>query len=109
MLFVVTKIYSNKNKNCNLGNNVKSREKMIDEFVDERMPILSGNSKRAEKDICATGAVNQKIWQGSSYKIISAAIQRSPSFWLWTHNRWKRTYEEFVIRQTNKNGELPLN
>ena len=40
MLFVVTKIYSNKNKNCNLGNNVKSREKMIDEFVDERMPIL---------------------------------------------------------------------
>lgn len=44
MLFVVTKIYSNKNKNCNLGNNVKSREKTIDEFVDERMPILSGNS-----------------------------------------------------------------
>lgn len=44
MLFVVTKIYSNKNKNYNLGNNVKSREKMIDEFVDERMPILSGNS-----------------------------------------------------------------
>lgn len=25
------------------------------------------------------------------------------------HNRWKRTYEEFVIRQTNKNGELSLN
>lgn len=42
-------------------------------------------------------------------RLLEQSIQRSPSFWLWTHNRWKRTYEEFVIRQTNKNGELPLN
>lgn len=68
-----------------------------------------GTVKEQKKIYVPTGTVNQKIWQGSSYKIISAAIQRSPSFWLWTHNRWKRTYEEFVIRQTNKNGELPLN
>ena len=26
--------------------------------------------------------------------------EQEGAFWLWTHNRWKRAYEEFVIRQT---------
>ncbi len=30
---------------------------------------------------------------------LEQTIRRAPSYWLWTHNRWKRTYEEYLIRQ----------
>ena len=29
---------------------------------------------------------------------LEATIQRAPQFWLWSHNRWKRTYEEYLRR-----------
>lgn len=28
-------------------------------------------------------------------------IRRAPQYWLWSHNRWKRTYEEFLRRHKN--------
>lgn len=27
-------------------------------------------------------------------------IQREPAYWLWSHNRWKRTKEEWERRQS---------
>ena len=27
---------------------------------------------------------------------LEATIQRAPQFWLWSHNRWKSTYEEYL-------------
>lgn len=50
---------------------------------------------KEQKKIYVFWAVNQKIWQGSLYKIISVAIQRNPSFWLW--HTTDDTYEKFVI------------
>lgn len=29
------------------------------------------------------------------YRLLENSIRRSPEFWLWSHNRWKRTREEF--------------
>lgn len=32
------------------------------------------------------------------YELLEASIQRAPEFWLWSHNRWSRTREEFNER-----------
>lgn len=29
------------------------------------------------------------------FRLLEASIQRAPQFWLWSHNRWKRSREEF--------------
>ena len=29
------------------------------------------------------------------YRLLENSIKRAPEFWLWSHNRWKRTREEF--------------
>ncbi len=29
------------------------------------------------------------------YRLLENSIKRTPEFWLWSHNRWKRTREEF--------------
>lgn len=29
------------------------------------------------------------------YHLLECSIQRNPEYWLWSHNRWKRTREEF--------------
>ena len=29
------------------------------------------------------------------YQLLEASIRRAPCYWLWSHNRWKRTREEF--------------
>ncbi|MBQ9230541.1 MAG: lysophospholipid acyltransferase family protein [Prevotella sp.] len=29
------------------------------------------------------------------YQMLEESIQRAPEFWLWSHNRWSRTHEEF--------------
>lgn len=33
------------------------------------------------------------------FEILENAIMRDPYLYLWTHNRWKRTYEEWIERQ----------
>ena len=29
------------------------------------------------------------------YRLLEGSIKRAPEYWLWSHNRWKRTREEF--------------
>ncbi len=33
------------------------------------------------------------------FRLLEADICRCPDIWLWTHNRWKRTYEQFLAMQ----------
>lgn len=33
------------------------------------------------------------------FQLLEADIRRQPAFYLWTHNRWKRTHEEYERRQ----------
>ncbi|MCI6118604.1 MAG: lysophospholipid acyltransferase family protein [Prevotella sp.] len=39
-------------------------------------------------------------------KKLEESIRRQPQFWLWTHNRWKRTHEEFNLRYDPKTGKF---
>lgn len=32
------------------------------------------------------------------YRLLENSIRRHPEYWLWSHNRWKRTWEDFVNR-----------
>lgn len=35
--------------------------------------------------------------------LLEEDIRRTPELWLWTHNRWKRTYDEWIKRGGNLN------
>ncbi len=35
-------------------------------------------------------------------QLLQQSIEAAPEFWLWTHNRWKRTYEEYVLHHAKK-------
>ncbi|MGN0280989.1 MAG: lysophospholipid acyltransferase family protein [Prevotella sp.] len=39
-------------------------------------------------------------------KMLEQSIRRQPQYWLWTHNRWKRTHEEFNLRYDPKTGKF---
>ena len=40
------------------------------------------------------------------FEMLEKSIRRSPEFWLWSHNRWKRTREEFDERFEVVNGKV---
>ena len=40
------------------------------------------------------------------FKLLEESIRRTPEFWLWSHNRWKRTREEFNERFDVVNGKV---
>ena len=42
------------------------------------------------------------------FQLLEDSIQRAPEFWLWTHNRWKRTHEEFNLRYDSETGRVDL-
>ena len=40
------------------------------------------------------------------FQLLEETIRRAPEFWLWTHNRWKRTRERFNRRFYVENGKV---
>jgi len=42
------------------------------------------------------------------FRMLEASIRRAPQYWLWTHNRWKRSHEEFNIRYDEATGRVSL-
>lgn len=42
------------------------------------------------------------------FQMLEASILRVPEFWLWTHNRWKRSHEEFNLRYDAETGRVDL-
>ncbi|MCR4583517.1 MAG: lysophospholipid acyltransferase family protein [Prevotella sp.] len=40
------------------------------------------------------------------FRLFEACIRRDPARWLWSHNRWKRTREEFNARFYEENGKV---
>lgn len=90
------------------------------DFLNHKTPVFTGAERIARKmnDLVVFVSL-ERPERGryiASYHIISAnpneeeeyaltkkgfamleeEIRRNPEFYLWTHNRWKRTYEEFV-------------
>lgn len=42
------------------------------------------------------------------FRQLEASIRRDPACYLWTHNRWKRTREEFNLRYDEETGRVSL-
>ena len=42
------------------------------------------------------------------FRLLEASILCAPQYWLWTHNRWKRSHEEFNIRYDEETGRVSL-
>ena len=42
------------------------------------------------------------------FRELEKTIQRDPKYWLWSHNRWKRTHEEFNRRYDPETGRVNL-
>lgn len=43
------------------------------------------------------------------FKMLEATINRAPQYWLWSHNRWKRTREQFNEKFTEEERRRMLN
>lgn len=44
----------------------------------------------------------------SYFRLLEESIRRAPQYYLWTHNRWKRTHEEYNIRYDEATGRVSL-
>ena len=55
------------------------------------MPITYTPGQHADYEITDTYA-----------RLLEAQIKECPELWLWTHNRWKRTHEQWLSRQQAK-------
>ena len=42
------------------------------------------------------------------FRMLEESIHRAPEFWLWTHNRWKRSHEEFNLRYDQETGRIDI-
>ena len=42
------------------------------------------------------------------FRMLEDTIRQAPAYWLWSHNRWKRTREEFNRRLDPKTGKVRL-
>lgn len=42
------------------------------------------------------------------FRLLEDSIRRQPECYLWTHNRWKRSHEEFNLRYDEKTGRVDL-
>jgi KDO2-lipid IV(A) lauroyltransferase len=40
------------------------------------------------------------------FAMLEATIRRNPSYYLWSHDRWKRTHEEFDRRFKVEHGRV---
>lgn len=38
-------------------------------------------------------------------RLLQQSIETAPEYWLWTHNRWKRSYEEYILHHPDKRNE----
>ena len=44
----------------------------------------------------------------SYFSLLEKSICRQPAFYLWTHNRWKRTHEEYNISYDEETGRVDM-
>lgn len=42
------------------------------------------------------------------FRMLEKSLHRQPQFYLWTHNRWKRTHEEYNLRLDPETGRVDL-
>ena len=78
---------------------------------DNAVFYLDMERPRRGKYVCTFKLVSQHAAQEPEneitkqfFKMLEQTIRRQPEFYLWTHNRWKRTHEEFDRQYVMVNG-----
>ena len=95
-------------------------------FLNQNTPVLSGNERFARKfgmavvymdctkvrrghyriecKLLSEDASNCPEYQltDTYFKLLEENIKRKPELWLWSHNRWKRTWEQYQLRMDAK-------
>ena len=70
--------------------------KKLDEFLygeDNLSETVFVNPKELEEE----PKKQEQFWNTQKYgEMLEATIPRGPSYWLWSHRRWKRTKEEWL-------------
>ncbi len=67
-------------------------------YYEATFQLMTDSPKEA-KDLTVTEDYFQRLEQ---------TIKRQPAYWLWTHNRWKRTREQYEKMIDPKTGKLQL-
>ncbi|MBP5798862.1 MAG: lysophospholipid acyltransferase family protein [Prevotella sp.] len=44
----------------------------------------------------------------AAFRLLEDSIRTAPQYWLWTHNRWKRTREEYNLRYDETTGRVDI-
>ena len=87
------------------------------EYRAELIELKAGfqDSSKANEADEANGADDAKTATPSSFPItdayvhaLEASIEAHPHLWLWTHNRWKRTKQEWEARRANHESSSPF-
>lgn len=102
------------------------------EFLNHDTPVLTGSEKLIKKTgqavfyadvrrekrghyVCDMQLITRSPNEIGDFKItdiyfekLEATIRRAPHLWLWSHNRWKRTREEFNLRYDEQTGRVML-
>lgn len=72
-------------------------------YVCRFVKMADNASKTVEK-----GTTNQWPLTDRYFQMLEECIRRQPECYLWTHNRWKRTHEEYNIRLDKETGRVDL-
>ena len=72
-------------------------------YVCRFVKMADNASKTVEK-----GTTNQWPLTDRYFQMLEECIRRQPECYLWTHNRWKRTHEEYNIRLDKGTGRVDL-
>lgn len=102
------------------------------QFLEQDTPVLTGTERLARKLNHAVFYLDMKrprrgYYEGeiklicqnpketkdyqitdAYFQMLEQTIRRSPENWLWTHNRWKRTHEEFNLRYDETTGKVDI-
>ena len=102
------------------------------DFLHHDTPVLTGTERLAKGaghavfflDVCrvrrgyyeATFRLIERNPKGRAdfeltdayFKLLEASIRRDPQCYLWTHNRWKRSREEYNLRYDETTGKLDI-
>lgn len=77
--------------------------------MDDRVVFLSMERPKRGKYIATFQLIAEHAAETQEYEITKKAlsllensIRNAPHLYLWTHNRWKRTYEEYLQRQETR-------
>ena len=80
--------------------------------MDDAVFYAEMERPRRGQYVCTFKQISQHAFQEPDneitsrfFQMLEETIRRDPSYYLWTHNRWKRTHEEFDRQYIMVNGK----